>query len=415
MPPKKPLKLKTTADLREDPKNPRAISPEALAGLKGSLSSFGDISGITLNSRTGELVSGHQRLKALTEQHGPLPIITLGAHTFIETPQGPVTIRLVDWPLSKQRAANIAANSPHISGEFTDELQSQLAALRADDAALFEALRFGELLFESAEEEPPSAGEADDVPQAPEKPKSKIGDIFVLGAHRLLCGDAMKPEEVQRLMDGKRADMVFTDPPYAIYGSSTGIAADIADDKMIRPFFLNVVNACVNNLKPFGHAFIFCDWRSWASWWEVSKGTGLTPKNMIVWDKGGGLGGMFANCHELMLFASHRPMRSKMTQKIAGERTVNGRNIWNFNRAGKEGEERVHNAQKPAALVQHAIELSTERGEIVLDFFGGSGTTLIAAEASGRACRMSEISPAYCDVIVARWENFTGKKAKLLS
>jgi len=238
-----------------------------------------------------------------------------------------------------------------------------------------------------------------------------MGSLQVKSIHRLLCGDSTKAEDVERLMDGVRADAIFTDPPYAIFGSSTGIAADITDDKMVRPFFRDILRTCAVTLKQFGHLYVCCDWRSWASWWEVAKGTGFAPKNMIVWDKAGGLGTMYTNCHELMFFASLKPMREQMTQKISGERTVNGSNIWRINRAGQEeggGTKRKHNAQKPVELMQTAMKASTDQGEIVADFFLGSGSTLIAADHLGRKCYGMEIDPGYCDVIIDRWETLTG-------
>ena len=239
-----------------------------------------------------------------------------------------------------------------------------------------------------------------------------MGSLQLKSRHRLLCGDSTKAEDVEQLMDGVLADAVFTDPPYAIYGSSSGIAADIADDKMVRPLFRSVVKTAAKVLKAFGHVYICCDWRSYASWWEVAKGSGLSVKNMIVWDKASGLGGMFANCHELIFFASHRPLRSGMTQKIRGERMVMGSNIWRINRVSNTGEvKKEHNAQKPLQLVMNALNASTDPGELVVDFFAGSGTTLIACENAHRRCYSMEIDPAYCDVIVRRYEQSTGEKA----
>ena len=123
---------------------------------------------------------------------------------------------------------------------------------------------------------------------------------------------------------------------------------------------------------------------------------------------------MYANCHELVFFASSRPTREKMTQKITGERLVSGPNVWRINRASgaETGGVRKHNAQKPVELMGIAIEKSSDHGQLVTDFFLGSGSTLIAAEQLGRRCYGIEISPAYCDVIVERWENLTGGKAK---
>ncbi len=162
--------LLTTADLKEDPHNPRTITPEALEGLKHSLASFGDVSGVVFNIRTQQLVTGHQRLTSLRGQHsGELEIVmdTPAMRFTIKVPERVDTVkgkkktfpaydfigRLVDWPIEKQRAANIAANSEFIAGEFTPELQTQLAEIRAGDDALFAALRLESLTFAVPEEE----------------------------------------------------------------------------------------------------------------------------------------------------------------------------------------------------------------------------------------------------------------------
>lgn len=259
-------------------------------------------------------------------------------------------------------------------------------------------------------------GEDDEAPKLSisETPASVLGEVYQLGPHRLMAGDATKPADIAKLMDGQTAHAVVTDPPYAMFGSSTGIAADITDDKMVRPFFRDVVVACTRVLQPFGHAYLCCDWRSYAAWWEVMRGTGMVPKNCIVWDKGAGLGSMFANAHEFMLFASFRPQRRHMRQKISGERMVNGINVWRINRAAGEetGGQREHNAQKPLTLFQRAMEHSTDPGQLVVDFFGGSGTAIIAADRCGRVCNMMELDLRYADLIRRRWTAWAVSKGK---
>lgn len=248
--------------------------------------------------------------------------------------------------------------------------------------------------------------------ELPAEPATRPGDVIVLGDHRLICADATEQATLGKVLEGRKVDAVFTDPPYAIYGSSTGLAAEVADDKMVRPFFRDIVRQAAHALKPFGHAYVCCDWRSWASWWEVAKGTGVAPKNMIVWDKGGaGLGNNYANTHELVFFGAAIPKRVRMTVDVAGQRPVLDSNLWRIPRV-PAGEERVHNAQKPVELVARAVRNSTEQGERVLDLFAGSGTTLIACEQEERRGLAVEIDPAWCDVVVARWEKFTGKAAK---
>lgn len=257
----------------------------------------------------------------------------------------------------------------------------------------------------------------DEAPEVDEdaEPIAKLGDIWQLGRHRLMCGDSTDKATVELLMDGKKADMVFTDPPYALFGNSTGVAG-ICDDKMTRPFFLSIFQRLRENTKLFGHIYVCCDWHSAFSLQAMAKQAGLTEKNLCIWDKGdGGLGAMYQQCYEMVWFFANSPIATQTVgKKKAGERTVNGKpNIWRYSR--ENSNDRVHNAQKPLAMVEFAIKNSCDKGQNVLDLFGGSGTTLIASEATNRTCYMMELDPKYCDVIIKRWESLTGEKAMLLN
>lgn len=253
-----------------------------------------------------------------------------------------------------------------------------------------------------------------EVPPPPETPITQPGDLWLLGEHRILCGDTTQDTDVARLMDGKLAQMVWTDPPYAIYGSSTGIGSDIADDKMVRPFFLDILRVARDNIDVFGHVYIACDWRSWPSWWEMAKRAELAPKNLIVWDKGGsGLGSSYANTYELVGFFAKLPKQHVMTGGQTGQRQVHASNVIRMNKV--PGGQREHNAQKPVELVVDQIGNSSDPGDLIVDWFAGSGTTLIAAETTGRRCNLMEIDPRYVETCVKRWEGFTGKKAERIA
>lgn len=253
--------------------------------------------------------------------------------------------------------------------------------------------------------------EKDDlVPEIPEEPTSKLGDIYQLGNHRVMCGDSTKAEDVERLMDGKKADMVFTDPPYALFGNSTGVAG-ITDDKMTRPFFLEIFRAMKRSTKLFAHLYTCCDWHSAFSLQNMAREVELKEKNLCIWDKGdGGIGGAYQNCYEMIWFHANSPVSSRTTTgaKQSGERPVNGRpNIWRYKR---ENNNRVHNAQKPVEMIAWAIDNSSDEEMIVLDLFLGSGSTLIAAEKTGRICYGMELDPKYVDVIVERYCQYTGNR-----
>jgi DNA modification methylase len=268
------------------------------------------------------------------------------------------------------------------------------------------------------------AGSADDelerVPDPPKEPKTKRGDVWVCGDHLLLCGDSLEAETEAWIEKGTTA-CVLTDPPYAIYGSSSGVGSDVADDKMIRPFFAALGRRMRHALRLFGHGYVFCDWRSWDAVLAGMKASTLAAKNCIVWDKGDfGLGSMYRNCHEFVGFFVSQPERSSHYAKQAtGQRMVTQPNVRRVNRTGQGGFEsehepgqRFHNAAKPVQLLQWLLDNSTDEGDLVLDLFGGSGSTMLACERSKRRCRMVEVEPKWCDVIVARWEQLTVRKAE---
>jgi adenine-specific DNA-methyltransferase len=200
----------TLAGLTAAPYNPRRITERALAGLGYSVGEFGDVSGIVFNQRTGRLVAGHQRVKALRARYGDLAI----ADGKITTPEGHAfPVRLVDWPESKEKAANIAANSPTIAGAFTEDLDGILAELKELELPTFEALDLVALLGDpvmtlSGKNDP------DESPEPPQDAESKVGCVYVLGGHRLLCGDSTKSDDVDRLLGGQRPALVIGDPPY---------------------------------------------------------------------------------------------------------------------------------------------------------------------------------------------------------
>lgn len=405
-------------DLKLNPDNFRTHPPDQRAALRGSLNVLGWLKDVIVNRTTGNVLDGEARVQdALTRSSDE-----------------PVPVTWVELSEEEERLA-LAALDPisELAGRDDDAVARLLEGLTSDDAGL------SALLASMAEEagiimpeKPEAPAPEDEAPLThtmPPEPITKRGDIIRLGWHVLMCGDSTDDEDVDALLresvpgprvDGEPmlgprvVDVVVTDPPYAVYGSSTGIAADITDDKMVRPLFRAIVRQMARVLKPFGHFYVCCDWRSWPSWWEVARGTPATWKNAIVWDKGGaGLGSNYANTHEFIGFGSVIPMREGMTQKIVGIRSVFDANVWRADRVRSTNEEqREHNAQKPVALMRRAIENSSDAGGTVLDLFGGVGSTLIAAEQCGRVCLTMEIEPAWCDKIVARWERSTGLKAQ---
>ena len=369
--------------------NPRQLTKDQYQGLKDSITRFGLVDPVIINKhkeRDNIIVGGHQRVKIAKDLgYKEVPCVEVNL-----TPE-------------KERELNIRLN------KNTGEWDWDSLANYFDVSDLLEwgftddELQFDPELVEGRIDD-------DEIPEV-EEAITKSGDLWLLGEHKVLCGDATKKEDVEQLMDGQKADMVFTDSPYAIFGSSTGVASDISDDNMVRPFFRDILIASSKILKDFGHVYCCCDWRSWASWWEMAKRTDLDPKNMIVWDKGGGQGAMYTQNHELVGFYTKQPKETALGVKKTGHRTIRKfpKNVVRINR---ETDRHGHNAAKPIELCTNAIENSSDIGEICIDLFLGSGSTLIACEKTNRKCYGMEINPHYCDVIVKRWEEYTGNKAE---
>jgi DNA modification methylase len=239
----------------------------------------------------------------------------------------------------------------------------------------------------------------DSVPEPPKEPKSKLGDIYELGHHRLMCGDSISIDDVDKLMNGKKADMVFTDPPYGIdYQDIKKNHKKIAGDESLS----NVKDLLSLILVLDIPMYLCCNWKCFSAFEEAMHEAGKYPKSCIVWDKKVRVQNLdkFYKRHEFILYHG----------EFGGQKTLDG-DVWICDREVRKD----HPTAKPVELCERAIRYSSENADIVLDLFGGSGATLIAAEKSARKCYMMELDPIYVDVIVKRWEDFTGKKAKLIN
>ena len=255
----------------------------------------------------------------------------------------------------------------------------------------------------------------DAVPDLPEEPTTKLGDLWLLGKHRLLCGDSTNIDAVDKLMDGNKADMVFTDPPYnADYTSRVDKKrrkawGEIKNDNMSADnfdIFLEEINSILWSACSDGASIYECiDWKRYPQIQKVFSDA-FTHKSMIVWNKNYfGLGTYYRTKHELILFGC------KGDKLNTWNADHNEMDVWDISRDSAVSYK--HPTQKPVALAKRAITNSSKPKNIILDLFGGSGSTLIACEKTARYSRLMEIDPKYCDVIVQRWEEFTGKRAKL--
>ena len=379
-------------------RNPR-LNDKAVADVAESIRRFGFASPILAREEDSRIIAGHTRFKAAQE---------LGLQR--------VPVRFLN--LSENDAALLALADNKLAelADWDDQKLEELLQELADDEVDIAGIGWSDdelgSILQTIEKEL-SDVDPDLAPdELPENPTTELGDVWKLGDHRLLCADSLS-DSTRGWLLGKKLQAAVTDPPFAIYGSSTGLSADITDDKVVRPFFLEVMRTLAAVLPWFGTAHIFCDWRSWSSWWEVTKATPLTPKNLLVWDKGdGGMGPNYQNNHELIGYYCKVKTEKTMSKHTkAGIRQVQG--VGNIRRHSRVlGHDRLHNAAKPVELLEELLEHVTEPGEGVLDLFGGSGSTLIAAERTGRTCVMVEIEPKWCDVIVERWERLTDQKAE---
>lgn len=389
------------ASVKPTPGNPRTHSDKQVAQLVRSIQEFGFTTPILIDEE-GFIVAGHGRHQAAE---------------FLELKEIPAIV-LHGLTPAQRKALMVADNQLPMGADWdTAALARILGELDTGDFDLtltgFAEDEIEDILTWAPGGVREGHTDPDAVPETPKQPVTKTGDLWIMGKHRLLCGDSFDPKDRERLLAGQLAGMVLTDPPYAIYGSSTGIAADIADDKMVRPFFEKLGWAIVESIPEFAHAYVHCDWRSYATLWHGLKSARLTPKNLIVWDKGSaGLGNSYANTHEFVAFFARLPKQKAMTSgDKRGQRPVHKPNLFRANRV--TGDARKHNAAKPVELLGFLIENSSEVGDSVLDLFAGSGSTLIAAFQRDRPSFNMEMEPRFCDVAVQRWQEFTHKPATL--
>lgn len=240
--------------------------------------------------------------------------------------------------------------------------------------------------------------EEDEAPEPPAEPKAKLGDLWLLGNfHRLICGDSTDSAVIDRLMDGVKADMVFCDAPYGYkYESNYQDKYEMLqnDDKI-----LDFIPAIWGAMKDNCPVYEFCGWQSLKQWLEYFENTSLDLKNVIIWKKNnwsmGDLKGAYAGQYEVILYLN------KGRVELNGSRDTD---IWEFDREPPK----MHPTMKPIDLIAYALHKSSKKGDVVLDCFGGSGSTLIACQQIGRKCYTCEIDPQYIDVIIQRYINLKG-------
>jgi DNA modification methylase len=283
-------------------------------------------------------------------------------------------------------------------------------------------------LAEAAEAVPASAvGAEDETPQPATVAVSRLGDVWEMGRHRLICGDARDKQVYTTLMANERATVLFTDPPYNVRVEGHvrtraghrefAMASGEMDAAAFTQFLKDSLGPAATCCEDGAIAFVCMDWRHMRELMEASADVFSELKNLCVWTKsnGGSMGSLYRSQHELVFVfkKGHSPHRNNVE---LGRNGRNRTNVWAFAgvnsfKADRDQELALHPTVKPTALVEEALKDVSKRGDIVIDPFGGSGTTLIAAERCGRRARLIELDPLYCDVIIRRYEAYSGKQA----
>ena len=259
---------------------------------------------------------------------------------------------------------------------------------------------------------------------------SRKGDLWILGRHKLICGDARDPEDYKRLVCSESVDLVFTDPPYNVtidgnvcgHGSVQHREFAFASGEMNEAEFILFLNESLGEIaavmKDGAIAFVCMDWRHMGELLCAGNSVFTELKNLVVWNKtNGGMGSFYRSKHEL-IFVFKNGKEAHTNNFGLGDTGRYRTNVWDYAginsiSASRAEELAMHPTVKPVALIADAIRDCSKRGEIVLDAFGGSGSTLIAAEKTGRCARLIEFDPIYCDTIVRRWQAYSGKQAYL--
>jgi len=394
--------------------NPRKIDESSLENLKTSLKKF-DVADPVIINTNNRIIGGHQRIKAMIAMGKQNEVID------VRVPSRELT-------LEEEKELNLRLNKN--TGEFDFDLLSVFGENMLKDVG-----------FNSAELDRIFKGktnEDDAAPDLPKEPKAKRGDIYQLGQHRIMCGDSTLSADVDILMKiTNKADLIFTDPPYNINYSGRGeeTSNTIENDNMTSEAFTTFLNAIFKNyatlINPDAPMYVCYAFRTHIEFENAVKQANFEIKNQIIWVKlVATMGwGDYRWKHEPMLYCKPKGAKSEffgdrkqyivweqeksdeellaMFKKMIAKDESGESTVWKFNRDSQY----KHPTQKPIDLISKAIINSSKRGDLVVDLFLGSGSTLIACEKTNRICYGMELDPRYIDVIIERWEEWSGGKA----
>ena len=407
--------------LRPYPKNARTHSKKQIRQIADAITAFGFTNPILVDD-TNMILAGHGRLEAARL----LPMADVPC------------VRLSSMTEAQKRAYVLADNKLALNAGWDEDLLAEeLQALIADDVSFdveLTGFSLGEIDRLVADSAPEDAGNPDDdvLPDEQTPRRCRPGDLWQLGPHRLICGDARDQATIAALMGGERARMVFADPPYnvPIDGHVSGLGKvrhrefAFASGEMSTDAFTDFLTSALRNLATFSMDgsihFICMDWRHMRELQDAGARVYTELKNLIVWAKdNGGMGTFYRSRHELV-FAFKNGTAPHVNTFELGQHGRYRTNVWDYKgvntmRAGRLEELAMHPTVKPVRMIADAIRDVSGRGEIVLDTFGGSGSTLIAAHKTGRRGYLCEFDPLYCDRIIARYEAYAKDEAEQIA
>lgn len=405
--------------LKPYPGNARTHSKKQIKQIARSIERFGFVNPVLI-SGDGKIIAGHGRVEAAK---------LIGRRTV-------PTLELSHLSEAERRAYVLADNKLALNAGWDKEILAielqALVDLEFDvEVTGFSLAEVDFTLAEASASDPDGPdGPEDIVPQIVGRAVTREGDLWQLGRHRLLCGDTRDVGAMNALMAGDTADLAFTDPPYnvAIDGNVCGLGSvkhrefAFASGEMSRQQFVAFLTETLGNMarvmRNGAIAYVCMDWRHMGEMLEAGSVSFTELKNLVVWNKtNGGMGAFYRSKHELVFVFKQGTAEHTNTFGL-GDTGRYRTNVWDYAGISSIGASRaeelaMHPTVKPVAPIADAIMDCSRRGEIVLDGFGGSGSTLIAAEKTGRSARLIEYDPIYCDTIIQRWENYTGKRARL--
>ncbi|KAA9008747.1 site-specific DNA-methyltransferase [Histidinibacterium aquaticum] len=413
------IEQRALSELKHYRANSRSHGDRDVAKLAASIRQFGFVTPILIDD-TDTIICGHGRALA-AERLGLAQVPTIRAGHLSD---------------AEVRALRIADNRlAELSEWDRDTLKIELGDLAdlelagdVDFDLTLTGFEMGEIDLLIDGETPDEAPEEVEEPERARSSVTQPGDAWTLGQHKILCADALKPESYAALLEGEVAAMVFTDPPYNVpvqghvrtgregqhreFAMASGEMSRAEFEAFLGRVFAQL-EAC---LRPGGIAMVCMDWRHIQDLLRSGEAAGFDLLNLCVWNKSnGGMGSLYRSKHELVAVFK-KPGAAHVNNVELGKHGRYRTNVWDYAGVNSFGRSRTadltdHPTVKPTALVADAIRDVSRRGEVVLDVFGGSGSTLLAAEKSGRTARLVELDPAYVDVTIRRWQALTGKSA----